>query len=202
MQTRSIDALRLWWRQINFTQGQKRALTAVALISIVLSAFYILKPANAIERTNETSNMAPVISAPPLIVVDVAGEVYKPGVYELPPNSRVNDAIKAAGGPRPSADLSLINLARLIKDGEQIFVERKYSVNQSAKRPLSKPRILNLNRASAKDLEELPGIGPVLAARIVEYRSSNGSFTSVDELAKVPGIGSSKLAKFKEKLRV
>lgn len=152
---------------------------------------------------------------PAMLIIDVTGEVVHPGVYELAANARVIDAVKAAGGVTKKADLSLINLARLIKDGEQIYIESKAeSTNSSyrssyrggnsssAKGKLNSPRIININRATAKELEALPGIGPVLATRIVQFRSANGSFLSIDDLSKVPGIGSSKLAKFRELIRV
>jgi competence protein ComEA len=136
------------------------------------------------------------------LIVDVQGEVKSPGVYELPMNSRVNDALKAAGGALNSADLSYLNQARLIKDGEQIFVDRKISGSVKRTRSIAVNGILNLNRASAKELEKLPGIGPVLASRIIEYRKINGNFQSIDELGKVQGIGASTLEKFKSKIRV
>lgn len=203
MQTKPIDALRLWWRDLNFTANQRRALAATAIIAVGFSAFYILKPNHA-----EAISPKPVIIKPAMLIVDVAGEVMKPGVYELAPNARVIDAIKAARGAKPTADLSLINLARVIKDGEQIYIDRKIggttarSTSASYSRRSQVSGILNINRATAKELETLPGIGPVLAARIVEYRSANGSFLAIEDLKKVPGIGGSKLEKFKEKIRV
>ena len=141
------------------------------------------------------------------VTVDVAGAIKNPGVYTLPANSRVMDAIKAAGDKLKGADLSDINLARIIKDGEQIYVYPPGKTGsavrispQRAKAKISGP--IALNRASAKDLESLDGIGPVLAARIVAYRNQNGPCLTVDDLMKVSGIGSIKFAQFKEKLRV
>lgn len=203
MQTKTIDALRLWWRDIYFTSNQRKALAVVAILALLLSAFLIFKPHAA--TAEATTPTVPTIVAPPMVVVDVAGEVNQPGVYELPLNSRVNDAIKAAGGPKKSADLSLLNLARIIKDGEQIFIEQRYpqsSSSRSSRNTAKKLGIININRASAKELEQLPGIGPVLASRIIEYRKLNGAFTSIEDLNKVSGIGGSKLEKFKEKIRV
>lgn len=209
MQTKPIDALRLWWRDINFTQNQRRALGAVAVFSIALSAILIFHPYKSLKSHKFQKSIAaietrPTIVIPPMLVVDVTGEVKIPGVYELPPNSRVIDALKAAGGAKKSADLTLINLARVIKDGEQIYIDKKdnnWTSNGAAHRS-SATAILNINRASAKELESLPGIGPVLATRIIEYRKVNGPFLTVDELQKVPGIGGSKLSKFKAKIRV
>lgn len=141
------------------------------------------------------------------VTVDVAGAVKVPGVYTLPANSRVLDAIKAAGDKLKGADLSDINLARIVKDGEQIYI---YPPNKSgsairispqrAKAKATGP--IALNRASAKELESLDGIGPVLAARIIAYRNQNGPFLAIDDLMKVSGIGTVKFAQFKEKLRI
>ena len=200
MQTRTIDALRLWWRDINFTSAQRKALAIVGITSVALSAFLIFKPhtAEAIAPT------APTIVAPPMLVIDVQGEVKTPGVYELPVNSRVNDAIKSAGGANKNADLSYLNQARMLKDGEQIYVEKKiYTATGTTKKSTATfSGILNINRATAKELDKLPGIGPVIAGRIIEFRRVNGAFQSIDDLRKVQGIGASTLEKFKSKIRV
>ena len=141
------------------------------------------------------------------VTVDVAGAVTKPGVYSLPINSRVIDAIKAAGDTVKGADVSDINLARIIKDGEQVYIYPPQKGGsaarvspQRAKAKVTGP--ISLNRASAKELETLDGIGPVLAARIVAYRNQNGPFLTVEDLLKVSGIGPAKFAQFKDKLRV
>jgi competence protein ComEA len=144
------------------------------------------------------------------LIIDVAGAVKKPGVYSLPANSRVVDAIRMAGGLRISADTSDINQARLLKDGEQIYVypnspSSSYSSGGSsrAKRaPVRASGPVMINRATAKEFESLDGIGPVLASRIVSYRKANGAFTAIEDLKKVPGIGEITFAKFQEKLRV
>ena len=200
MQTKTIDALRLWWRDINFTSAQRKALAIVGITSVALSAFLIFKPhtAEAIAPT------MPTIVTPPMLVIDVQGEVKTPGVYELPINSRVNDAIKSAGGANKNADLSYLNQARMLKDGEQIYVEKKVNSSAGANRKTSTTfnGILNINRATAKELDKLPGIGPVIAGRIIEYRKINGAFQSIDDLRKVQGIGASTLEKFKSKIRV
>jgi competence protein ComEA len=200
MQTKTIDALRLWWREVNFTTAQRKALAIAGISSVALSAFLIFKPhtAEAIAPT------VPTIVTPPMLVIDVQGEVKTPGVYELPINSRVNDAIKSAGGANKSADLSYLNQARMLKDGEQIYVEKKvYAlVGTNRKSSTTFNGILNINRATAKELDKLPGIGPVIAGRIIEFRKINGAFQSIDDLRKVQGIGASTLEKFKSKIRV
>ena len=141
------------------------------------------------------------------VTVDVAGAVVNPGVYSLPVNSRVIDAIKAAGDTVKGADVSDINLARIIKDGEQVYIYPPQKGGSAARvsPQRAKARItgpISLNRASAKELETLDGIGPVLAARIVAYRKINGPFLTVEDLLKVSGIGTAKYGQFKEKLRV
>lgn len=203
MQTKTIDALRLWWRDINFTSAQRKALAIVGITSVALSAFLIFKPHTA-EAIAPNSVTVPTIVTPPMLVIDVQGEVKTPGVYELPINSRVTDAIKSAGGANKSADLSYLNQARMLKDGEQIYVEKKVSTGSAASRKSTAAfnGILNINRATAKDLDKLPGIGPVIAGRIIEFRKVNGAFQSIDDLRKVQGIGASTLEKFKSKIRV
>lgn len=198
MQTKNIDALRLWWREINFTKSQRRALAVVAIFAVGVSGFLILRP----HKSEAVTPVVTSIVAPPMLVIDVQGEVKTPGVYELPINSRVNDAIKAAGGAKPNADLSFINQARLVKDGEQIYIEGKSTVSTSKHRSTVTSGIININRATAKELDKLPGIGPVIASRIIEYRKTNGFFQSIDDLKKVQGIGASTLEKFKSKIRV
>lgn len=199
MQTKTIDALRLWWRDVNFTKAQRRALGAVAILAVAVSGFLIFKP----QSSEAITPTVPTIVTPPMVVVDVAGDVKTPGVYELPMNSRVNDAIKAAGGTNKSADLSYINQARVVKDGEQIFIDKKASgTTSTVRRSTAINGIININRATAKELDKLPGIGPVIAGRIIEYRKVNGFFATIDDLKKVQGIGASTLEKFKSKIRV
>ena len=137
------------------------------------------------------------------LMVDVAGAVVNPGVYSLPLNARVFEAIKAAGGLKKGADASDVNQARILKDGEQIYIyPASTSSASAAKKVLRKNGPVMINRATVKEFESLDGIGPVLAGRIVAFRKANGPFTAIEDLLKVPGIGSSTFAKFKEKLRV
>lgn len=149
------------------------------------------------------SEIVPITIAEPEIFVDVAGAVNKPGVYTLAGKSRVIDAIKAAGDTAPGADLSTINLARVLNDGEQIYVDSSAvnSVGVRTSKPVQAGPV-NINRATAHQLDALDGIGPVIAQRIVEYRKINGSFLTVEDLQKVSGIGSAKFAQIKSKIRI
>ncbi len=124
-------------------------------------------------------------------VVDVAGKVRSPGVLRLPAGSRVTDALKAAGGPLPGTDTSSLNLARLLVDGEQLLVGRP---PQAPAAPPGAPGAapagpVSLNGATPDQLDTLPGVGPVLARHIVEYRQRHGGFTSVSQLRQVTGVG-------------
>jgi competence protein ComEA len=130
----------------------------------------------------------------PTIVVAIDGAVGTPGVYELPGGSRVQHALNAAGGLTSNADLAAVNPAAPLEDGERILVPFKATpapVAQSDQTPPAQPENsspLNINTATVDELDELPGIGEVIAERIVAYRESNGAFATVDELAEVSGI--------------
>lgn len=133
------------------------------------------------------------------VVVDVSGKVKRPGVATLPAGSRVVDALKRAGGARRGVDLSRLNLARVLVDGEQILVgieSAPGSAPSAAAAPGTAPsdRLVNINTASPEQLEELPGVGPVTAGKIVDWRTDHGAFTSVEDLLEVDGIGEKTLA--------
>jgi competence protein ComEA len=196
----AFESLSQWWFDLHFSHNQKRALGLVAAIVLVLSVFIVIRGNT---QSSAVPEIVPVTIAEPEIFVDVTGAVNKPGVYTLTGKSRVIDAIKAAGDSAPGADLSTINLARVLNDGEQIYVD-SLVMNSSgqgvSKKTPSGP--ININRATARQLDALDGIGPVIAARIVEYRKINGSFLSVDDLQKVSGIGAAKFAQIKSKVRI
>ncbi len=135
------------------------------------------------------------------IVVDVAGKVRRPGIATLPLGSRVVDALEAAGGARPGAHLGGLNLARVLADGEQILVGIRAAdgvAASAASAPTSGSAgagpMVNINSATQSELEELPGVGPVTAQKILAFRTENGAFTAVDELLEVSGIGDATLA--------
>ena len=130
------------------------------------------------------------------IVVDVKGDVQTPGLVTLPAGARVADAIAAAGGVIPSADVTSINLAERLSDGQMIFIGNAESMQLS-----SDPRI-NLNLATEAELDSLPGVGPVMAGRIIAWRDSNQRFHSIEELQEVPGIGPKVFANLKALVRI
>jgi len=150
-----------------------------------------------------------------VLLVHVVGQVRRPGVVRLPPGSRVLDAVRAAGGATSSADLNHLNLARPVADGEQIVVPKPgESIVQGGTAGVggagagssagvgSVGGLVDLNTADAAALDSLPGVGPVLAQRILDWRAQHGRFTSVDELGEVSGIGDKILASIRPKVTV
>ena len=131
-------------------------------------------------------------------MVDVAGKVRRPGIVTLPVGSRVQDAIRRAGGARPGVSLTSVNLARPLVDGEQILVGAAAVPAGVAPGAVgSTPgsgSLVNINAAGLSELDTLPGVGPVTAQKILDWRSAHGAFTSVDELLEVDGIGDKTLA--------
>jgi competence protein ComEA len=198
--TQIFEKLATWWFDLNFTPIQKRALLAMSAVVVVLSIFIVIRG-----NTDEITPPPVVVEQvqAPQIFVDVTGAVNTPGVYTLTANSRVIDAIKAAGGSAPGADLSTINLARVLADGEQIYVDAAITNSKGVR--VSSPKRsgpININRATAGEFDSLDGIGPVIANRIVTYRKTHGPFITVEDLQKVSGIGAAKFAQIKSKIRV
>jgi competence protein ComEA len=138
------------------------------------------------------------------VVVHVAGAVHRPGLYRLRAGSRVADALGRAGGPRPRADLTQVNLAAKVEDGRQILVPRRVvAAPAGGGAAAAQPGVpLNLNTATLEQLDELPGVGPATAQKILDYREEHGGFGSVEELGQVPGIGDVRLASLREQVRV
>jgi competence protein ComEA len=143
----------------------------------------------AAEQSPDVALVSTTAPAPEL-VVNVIGEVATPGLVTVTSGARVADAVRLAGGLKPGADLHDLNLARKLTDGEQIAVGIPPPSG-----PAATQSKLNLNSATASELDALPGVGPVTAQRIVEHRTRKGPFASVDQLREVEGIGDSKLAK-------
>lgn len=185
---------------------------AAAAVVAALVAFVLLKP----EQPPPPEIALPVASAASSsststtaaeAVVHVAGAVARPGVYRLPPGGRVADAIEAAGGPVPGAELHRLNLAAPLVDGSQVYVPL---VGEPPPQGVGAPGggtdapagPLDLNTATVVQLEELPGIGPATAAAIVDAREERGGFTSVDDLLDVRGIGPAKLEALRDLVTV
>lgn len=183
---------------------------------------------NDISVTERTGNGRLEIDAPPVrpsalanvrLVVHVAGCVKKSGVYKLEDGSRVVDAIHAAGGPTSEADLDALNLAAKVRDGSQILVPSKQATvptssapamppvaatpaSSAASAPVQGGQPVNINTAGLAELDQLPGVGPATAQKILAYRNQIGRFSSVDQLMEVKGIGPKKLEKMRLFIRL
>lgn len=178
------------------TRRKKLVFAAAGGVAVVVLIGAFMSSGTPDSHT-ESVSASPREIAPPssTVFVHVAGLVAQPGVYELPVDSRVFDAIAAAGGLTDKADGTSINLARAVQDGEQIVVGEA-----GASTAASTGGKLNINRADASDFDTLPRIGPTLADRIVAYRDEHGPFPSIDALGNVPGIGDVTLAGFRDQL--
>ena len=142
------------------------------------------------------------VPAPPEVVVHVVGDVRRPGVVRLAIGSRVEDAIAAAGGVTKRRAEDSVNLARVLVDGEQVVVSQQPPPGSTAAPIAPVPPVVDLNAATVEALDGLPGIGPVIASRIIAWRTANGPFRSVDELGEVSGIGEAILAQIRALVRV
>ena len=202
MENKYLSHISNWWTDLHYSSLQKRGLAMIAGLVIVITALFVMRGSSQ-EVVAAPAPLEIESMAQQTLMVDVAGAVVNPGVYSLPLNARVVEAIKAAGGLKKGADTSDINQARILKDGEQIYIYPAAVQSGGVAKPaVRKNGPIMINRATVKDFESLDGIGPVLANRIVTYRKTNGPFTAIEDLLKVPGIGQNKFAQFKEKLRV
>jgi len=182
-----------------FSKKEKLVLGIFSFLVLVVLGFIISNNSQSSSSSEEVS----------YIIVHVAGDVRNPGVYKLGEEARVIDAINLAGGPLSSADLDRLNLADFLKDGDKIQVPSK-SILSSQSAPSSNMQVplastensekININLASKAELETLPGIGPILAERIIQYREEKGNFSSLSDLLEVKGIGEKKLEKIKDKI--
>ena len=167
-------------------------------------------------------------ATPSVLAVYVCGAIRNPAVYRLPPGSRVVDAVNKAGGLSREADAEAVNLAEPLFDGMKVDIPKKgaaipnygavdlrgaasttsahrtsrHMTGRSGSHKLASGQTIDLNTASASDLTQLPGVGPTLAQRIVDYRQANGPFATIDDLQNVSGVGPSKFAKMEQFLRV
>lgn len=188
----------------------KQIWQAILYIMIGLLAAGIIWLASSLPRGEPITLLPSPTPAP--ILVHLIGEIKNPGVYELPKNAHVLDAIQAAGGLTSNADDQAINLAALLEDGQQLLIPAKLPAqgsgnsqeggDQNERSPASIDPLININSASTELLETLPGIGPVLAKAIVDYRQAEGEFKSIEEIQKVPGIGPEKYENIKDLITV
>jgi len=195
-------------------------LVVVGALVVAAAAFWYVRSLPSAVRIETTPGIpaahagdtARPSPSPSVIVVDVAGWVGHPGVYEFVQGDRVVDALRRAGGARPGADLTALNLAALLTDGEQVVVGRAVTGGPAPAGSASGAStgtsggtgggLVNLNTATLDQLESLPGIGPSLGQRIIDYRELHGPFRSVDDLLNVSGIGDKRLADLRSEVTV
>ena len=181
--------------------SRRQALLAAALLlaALVLAGRYLSGTgASASPRPSALVRERP--AARPPVLVHVVGAVREPGLYRLKEGSRVADAVARAGGATPKADLALVNLAAPVADGTQVVVPARAppaAVSAGGSAP-ARAGPVHLNTATVEELDALPGVGPVTAQKIVDFRQANGAFTSVDELDAVPGIGPARLEELRK----
>jgi competence protein ComEA len=180
------------------------AAVCVALALLALVGQRLAQAGTASEPEVASAPLEPVAApaARPVLVVHVVGKVMRPGLYRLREGARIADAVRRAGGPRLGADLAALNLAAPLVDGVQVLVPARAgsgavvpttgSAGDASVGPVS------LSSATVEDLDELPGIGPITAEKIVDYRTEHGPFGSVDDLDAVPGIGPARLEQLRE----
>ena len=203
----------------NFSNQEKITIILLLIVIIVGVGIALYKNINSennfiINRASDISENNPAIQIeiPPLII-HIAGAVKNPGVYQLRSTDRIVDAVKIAGGASEEANLDLVNLAALLKDGQKIIIPYKtysetgeeintntynYVSSAYSSSPVSASAKININTADANMLQTLPGIGPVLSERIIEYRNQNGLFGVIDDVKDVSGIAEKKYEGIKD----
>ena len=187
--------------------GAPRGVVPLLLAAVALGAalWFGRRPAQpvpvaAVSVTAVDEGAAPAVGA--TITVHVAGAVVDPGLVEVAVEARVADVVVAAGGALPEAALDGLNLAAPVHDGEQVVVPHRGGPSAAAGGSSGDDGRVRVNVAGASELEALPGVGPVLAARIVEYRDANGPFATIEDLLDVPGIGEGTLAAMRDAVLV
>lgn len=181
-------------------QDQKsRRMIVFCLLSVVvllgMALYFFMSPSKEESKTSDIVELSETeTAAEKKILVYVVGAVKAPGVYEIPSQSRVFDAVKAAGDVLPYADMEAVNMAETVTDGEKIYMPL------APDRATGDSHLVNINQATAEELTALPGVGPATAEKIVQYREEHGFFQKKEDIKKVPSIGDSKFLKMAEKI--
>jgi competence protein ComEA len=207
---------------LDVPRSQLVAYALAALIVVLLGARYLRSDPAPTAGAGKPVPIGVATGPPPgreagFAVVQVAGEVHRPGVYRVRAGQRVDDAVRLAGGPTGRADLAGVNLAAKVEDGRQVVVPGRGAVGTAAAVSGAAPGAtagsagaagratgppVNLNAATPEQLDQLDGIGPATAQKIVAYRQQHGGFRSVSELDRVPGIGAKRLAALRARVTV
>jgi competence protein ComEA len=191
----------LWIKEVLAEFSPRALKVTITLLGVVAFGVYVFSSGTSkdstvtFEKSSDSGEVSQAVEASK-IYVHVAGSVKAPGIYQLDSGTRVYDAVLAAGGFTEKANQSSVNMARALTDGEQLVVSSESSV-ASFDGPTSSS-FISLNQASSSQLEDLPGVGPALAGRIVDWRSANGGFKAKEDLLNVAGIGDKLFASFKD----
>lgn len=200
-------------------KGNKKIIGSIVILAILaiclIVGIIINRPKSHKVDEEDIFVEAPVISTQKtdnkIITVFINGEVKNPGVFKLKQGSIVDDLVKAAGGLTPEANINTkINFAKKLKDEDYIYIEKKAdgmqlnsnSVSAVARSSVNGEGKININIATLEELDKLPGIGPVTAQKIIDYREKNGDFNSIDDLKNIPGLGGKTLDKFKDNIDI
>ncbi len=178
------------------TRRQAITVTLGLAVLLLLGARWLDRPAAAPRSAAVPVRVRAGPAVRPRVTVDVTGAVRRPGHYRLPDGSRVADALERAGGPTRKAFLEGVNLAAPLADGQQVLVPRETAIGGAAPGAVAGP--VSLSAATLEQLDTLPGVGPVTAQKILDYRAAHGAFRSVEELDAVPGIGPATVEELRE----
>jgi len=191
----------VWIKEL-LAEFSPRALKAtITVLAVVAFGTYVFSSGIGKDNTVTISKGAETTDEPkeissPKIYVHVAGSVKSPGIYQLDSGTRVYDAVLAAGGFTAKANQASVNMARALNDGEQLLISSQNTVQSFENSLVSS--LISLNQASASQLEELPGVGPALAGRMIDWRTANGGFKAKEDLLNVAGIGDKLFASVKD----
>ena len=191
----------LWIKEVIAEFSPRALKVTITLLAVVSFGVYVFSSGTGqdntikLEKSSESVEASTDVQAPK-IYVHVAGSVKSPGIYQLDSGTRVYDAVLAAGGFTSKANQSSVNMARALTDGEQLVVSSESGESTFNVDPISS--LISLNQASSSQLEELPGVGPALAGRMIDWRTANGGFKTKEDLLNVAGIGDKLFASFKD----
>jgi competence protein ComEA len=189
----------------SFPPARRRLAVGALLLAIFLflGARQLVRAGTPAQALPAAPTAAIRADSGPELVVHVVGAVRRPGLYHFPQHSRVADAVTRAGGPTRKADLELVNLAAPLADGTQVIVPLRASATsagggQTRAAGSAPAGPVHLNNATLEQLDSLPGVGPVTAQKILDYRQKHGSFSSVDDLDAIPGIGPARIQQLRD----
>lgn len=191
--------------EFGYEVDRRQVMVVIVLVILVLigsGVIYLRNRPTQVRSVKEIKREVKPQVSTKRILVYVCGAVQKPGVYQLGEGSRVADAVNMAGGFAPEADLNSLNLAKQVSDGEKVFVSRVGQASPQSGQNSQEIKKVNLNTATIEELDKIPGIGEVIAKRIISYREKHGKFRSVNELQEIEGIGPKKLEDIRDSVEI